>query len=123
MKRTWWLEWDHQALAIRLLTSHIPGATSMSRSHSRGIGAGNQATLDNGTPTGEVVPGSPPLNPFDPEQIRLGTNYADALNVQPAQLVIPVWSRPPTVPWFRVHPVNEVDLLMLDLGGMESEGG
>jgi hypothetical protein len=77
--------------------------------------------LDNGTPSGEVVAESLPPNPFDPERIRLGTNYADALDIRPEQLIIPVRNRPPTVPWFRVHPTNEVDILMLDLEAMGSD--
>jgi hypothetical protein len=55
------------------------------------------------------------INPFDPEQIRIGTNYGDLVAGRSANLTIPVWSRPPKKPWFRVHPQNEVDVLMLDL--------
>jgi hypothetical protein len=62
------------------------------------------------------------INLFDPDRIRIGTNYGDLVGVRSADLTFPVWSRPPKVPWFRAHPTNEVDILMLDLTVEDSEG-
>jgi hypothetical protein len=58
---------------------------------------------------------SPTVNPFDPDRIRIGTNYGDLAATRSADLTFPVWARPPKLPWFRAHPENEVDVLMLDL--------
>jgi hypothetical protein len=55
------------------------------------------------------------LNPFDPERIRLSTNYAAMVNGRSAGLIVSLWNKPPKTAWFRVHPTNEVDVLMLDL--------
>jgi len=85
---------------------------------------------DNGPLTGEAtdrqlfpdaVEESPTLNPFDPDRIRIGTNYGDLAAGRPADLTFPVWSRPPKSAWFRAHPENEVDILMLDLTADDSD--
>src|SRR5262245_59400603 len=85
---------------------------------------------DNGPLTGEVtdqklfpdaVEESPILNPFDPDRIRIGTNYGDLAAGRSADLTFPVWSRPPKAAWFRAHPQNEVDVYMLDLTSDDSD--
>jgi hypothetical protein len=63
-----------------------------------------------------------PINPFDPDRIRIGTDYAGLAAGRSADLTIPVWSRPPKSAWFRAHPINEVDVLMLDLTADDSDG-
>jgi hypothetical protein len=65
--------------------------------------------------------GAPVVNPFDPARIRIGTNYGDLVGTQAANLTFPVWARPPKASWFRVHPTNEVDILMLDLTETDSD--
>jgi hypothetical protein len=86
---------------------------------------------DNGPLTGEVTDRplfptasepSPIINPFDPDRIRIGTNYGDLAAGRSADLTIPVWARPPKAAWFRAHPENEVDVLMLDLTADDSDG-
>jgi hypothetical protein len=62
------------------------------------------------------------INPFDPDRIRIGTNYGDLAAGRPANLTFPVWSRPPKSAWFRAHPKNEVDIWMLDLTADDSDG-
>jgi hypothetical protein len=62
------------------------------------------------------------INPFDPDLIRIGTNYGDLAAGRSADLTFPVWSRPPKSAWFRAHPTNEVDILMLDLTADDSDG-
>jgi hypothetical protein len=64
---------------------------------------------------------SPIVNPFDPDRIRIGTNYGDLAAGRSADLVFPVWSRPPKASWFRAHRENEVDILMLDLTTDDSD--
>jgi hypothetical protein len=63
----------------------------------------------------------PATSPFDPERIRIGTNYAELVGAKSAELTFPVWSRPPKSAWFRAHPTNEVDILMLDLTAEDSD--
>jgi hypothetical protein len=65
---------------------------------------------------------SPIINPFDPDRIRIGTDYAGLAAGRSADLTFPVWSRPPKSAWFRAHPTNEVDVLMLDLTADDSDG-
>jgi hypothetical protein len=87
---------------------------------------------DNGPLTGEVADrplfpdeveeSSLIVNPFDPDRIRIGTNYGDLAAGRSADLTFPVWSRPPKSAWFRAHPTNEVDILMLDLTADDSDG-
>jgi hypothetical protein len=38
---------------------------------------------------------SPIINPFDPDRIRIGTNYGDLAAGRSADLTFPVWARPP----------------------------
>jgi hypothetical protein len=61
-------------------------------------------------------PVTPPIiSPFDPALIRLGTDYAALVGGESAGLIVSLWNKPPKTAWFRVHPTNEVDVLMLDL--------
>ncbi len=87
-------------------------------------------TGDNGPLTGEMterklfpdaVEQSPIVNPFDPDRIRIGTNYGDLAAGRSADLTFPVWSRPPKSAWFRAHPENETDIYMLDLTSDDSD--
>jgi hypothetical protein len=76
-------------------------------------------------PPGPATPGphgSPIINPFDPDRIRIGTDYAGLAAGRSADLTFPVWARPPKSAWFRAHPTNEVDVLMLDLTADDSDG-
>jgi hypothetical protein len=66
--------------------------------------------------------GPPIINPFDPDRIRIGTDYAGLAAGRSADLTFPVWARPPKSAWFRAHPTNEVDVLMLDLTADDSDG-
>jgi hypothetical protein len=112
----------------------LPGQTSFldktqeSRSPSDQTIAG---ATSNGPLTGEVTPRSPLpdeveespiINPFDPDRIRIGTDYGDLAAGRSADLTFPVWNRPPKAAWFRAHPTNEVDVLMLDLTADDSDG-
>jgi hypothetical protein len=65
---------------------------------------------------------SPIINPFDPDRIRIGTNYGDLAAIRSAELTFPVWTRPPKTAWFRTHPENEVAIFMLDLTADDSDG-
>jgi hypothetical protein len=55
------------------------------------------------------------INPFHPSRMRMGTNYGDLAGGQDGELKVKVWAKPPKAAWFRAHPENEVDVLMLDL--------
>jgi hypothetical protein len=48
-------------------------------------------------------PGSKPLDPFDPERLRLTQNFADSISVKKALLSVPV-RKPSKEDWVRVHP-------------------
>jgi hypothetical protein len=86
---------------------------------------------DNGLLASEATPrslpagdadASPVVGMFNPDRIRIGTDYADLAGARSTDLTFPVWNRPPKAAWFRAHPSNEVDVLMLDLTADDSDG-
>jgi hypothetical protein len=98
------------------VASHrVSGNSLPNMSHQKGasISITKSKSNNNGPLTGETADRqlfpdasepSPIINPFDPDRIRIGTNYADLAAGRSANLTIPVWSRPPKASWFRAHP-------------------
>jgi hypothetical protein len=63
----------------------------------------------------ETEASAPSPNPFDPARYRLGTNYAEMIGAQEHLLEVPI-RKPGKEAFFRVHPTNRFDMVVLEIG-------